>query len=318
MNASITAIVLTFNEEKHIARCINSLKGIAEEIFIVDSFSTDKTIEIARDLGARVFQNPFVNYAIQFNWALEHCPVNSQWVWRIDADEYIEKPKSLNLKETLINLPQTVTGVYVKRKMIFLGKPLMHGGWYPVWHLKLWRNGKARCENRWMDEHTILSEGTSVKMDCDQVDENLNDLGWWIQKHNAYATREMVDLLGSQYQIFEENTVLPKYYGTEEQKKRWLKLRYISLPLFIRPIFYFFYCYVFRLGFLDGPSGFVWYVLQSFWYRFLVDAKIFELNLSFNKDQKKIVEYLQKKYQIPKIEPAISVKKKVRLKTSGY
>lgn len=317
MNASITAIILTFNEEKHIARCINSLKDIAEEIFIVDSFSKDKTIEIARHLGAMVFQNPFVNHAVQFNWALENCPVNSEWVWRIDADEYIQKPESLNLKETLNNLPQTVTGLYVKRKMIFLGKPIMHGGWYPVWHLKLWRNGKAHCENRWKDEHMILTSGTSVKMDCIQVDENLNNLNWWTQKHNAYATLDMVDLLGTKYQIFEENTVLPKYFGTDEQQKRWLKLRYISLPLFIRPGFYFFYCYVIKLGFLDGKSGFVWYVLQSFWYRFLVDAKIFELKSSFKNDQKKIVEYLRKNYQMPKIEPAIPKEKEDKLGTPG-
>ncbi|WP_010229648.1 glycosyltransferase family 2 protein [Gillisia marina] len=218
MHSTITVIILTFNEEKHIARCINSLKGIANEVFIVDSFSDDNTIAIAQELGAKVFQNPFVNHSIQFNWALKNCPINSEWVWRIDADEYIEKSESLNLNETLNKLPATVTGVYIKRKIIFLGKPLLHGGWYPVWHLKLWRRGKAFCENRWKDEHMVLKEGTSVKLDCIQIDENLNNLSWWSQKHNIYATRKMVDLLAGKYQIFEGNTVVPKYFGTDEQK----------------------------------------------------------------------------------------------------
>lgn len=294
---SIAAIILTYNEEQHLTRCIHSLIGIADEIFVVDSFSQDKTVDIAITLGAKVFQNPWKNYATQFNWALTNCSIKSEWVWRIDADEYLES-STIHLKEELGQLASTVSGVYVKRKIVFLGRPLLHGGWFPVWHLKIWRNGKGFCENRWMDEHIKLTEGTTEKINITQVDENLNDLSWWTDKHNSYATREMIDLLDVKYQIFTENTVIPKFFGTSEQRKRWLKLRYLNLPLFFRPFIYFCYRYFIRFGFLDGKSGLIWYVLQGFWYRFLVDAKIYELNRRFKNDRIAIVEYIRKTYNI--------------------
>jgi hypothetical protein len=248
-------------------------------------------------LGVKVYQNPWINYATQFNWGLENCDITSSWVWRIDADEYIE-PMSFSLKEKLSSLPQTVSGLYIKRKIIFMGQPLLHGGWFPAWHLKIWKFGKGFCENRWMDEHIKLSEGTTLEINCVQVDENLNDLSWWISKHNSYASREMVDLLDTQYEIFSKSEVQPAFFGTEDQRKRYLKLLYLKLPLFVRPFLYFIYRFIFKLGFLDGKSGFVWYVLQGFWYRFLVDAKIYELRREFKNDEKAIVAHIKKKYQI--------------------
>lgn len=297
MKSTITAIILTFNEEQHIRRCIKSIKGIVDEICIIDSFSTDATCKIAQELGAKVYQNSWINYATQFNWGLENCDITSDWVWRIDADEFIE-PMSYSLTEKLANLPQTISGVYIKRKIVFMGKPLLHGGWYPVQHLKIWKYGKGFCENRWMDEHIKLSEGDTVEMDCVQVDENLKDLTWWISKHNDYATREMVDLLDTQYNIFSKSAVDPNFFGTSEQRKRYLKLMYLKFPLFLRPFIYFTYRYIIKCGFLDGKSGFVWHVLQGFWYRFLVDAKIYELRKQFSNDQDAIINHIKKTYKI--------------------
>ena len=136
---TIAAIILTFNEEQHISRCISSLINTVDEIFIVDSYSNDNTVEIAKNLGAIVLQNKWVNYATQFNWALKNCAINSEWVWRIDADEFYEAKENINLKESLSNLKSDITGVYIKRKIIFMDKPLLHGGWFPVWHLKIWK-----------------------------------------------------------------------------------------------------------------------------------------------------------------------------------
>lgn len=295
---TIAAIILTYNEEQHIARCINSLKNTVAEIFVIDSFSKDNTVTISESLGAKVYQNPWVNYATQFNWALENCDIQSEWVWRIDADEFYQNRDELNLKVELSNSSNDISGIYVKRKIVFMGKELLHGGWYPVWHLKIWRNGKGFCENRWMDEHIKLTEGTTKQLNIVQVDENLNDLSWWTEKHNSYSSREMVDLLDSEYEIFSKSSVTPKLFGTAEQRKRYLKLKYLKLPLFVRPFMYFFYVYVIKLGFLDGKSGLVWYVLQAFWYRFLVDAKIYELRKKVGKDKEAIVAYIKNKYTV--------------------
>jgi len=296
MESLIAAIILTFNEEKHLERCIKSLKGIADEIFVIDSYSTDATVKIATGLGARVYQNPWKNYAAQFNWALENCPIRSKWIWRIDADEYIAEPGQ-PLRPQIEKLQAEITGIYVKRKIVFLGKELLHGGWFPVWHLKIWRYGKGYCENRWMDEHIRLTEGESTKIDCVQIDWNLNDLSWWTEKHNAYASREVIDMLDTKYMIFHDNQVAPDLFGTEEQRKRWLKVRYANLPLFVRPLINFVYRYFFMFGFLDGKQGLIWHFLQGFWYRFLVDAKIYELSKKYNHKEEQMIEFLKTFYK---------------------
>jgi len=298
MSTTISAIILTYNEEQHIERCINSLLSTVDEILVVDSFSQDKTVEIAENLDAKVYQNPFINQAEQFNWALSNCSLKSDWILRIDADEFLDNHKKINLKEYLSDLSSNVNGLLIRRKIIFMGQALLHGGWYPKWNLRIFKRGLGQCENRWMDEHIVLLEGVSQEIQLDFVDENLNNLSWWTDKHNRYATREMVDLLDVQYKIFRQDTVRPKFFGTSEQRRRWMKRRYVNLPLSIRPMIYFIYRYFFRLGFMDGKSGLIWHVLQGFWYRFLVDTKIFELKKRFKNNPKALIKYLKTTYQI--------------------
>lgn len=296
MAASLTVIILTYNEEMHISRCIDSV-SFADEVVVVDSFSTDKTTAIAQQKGAKVFQNPFVNQAVQFNWALANCNIQSDWILRIDADEYIDNNNNLDLKLFLSQLPNDVNGLHISRKIVFMGQPLNHGGWYPKWNLRIFKNGKGACENRWMDEHIVLSEGRSERLQLDFVDENLNELSWWINKHNSYASREAIDYFLKQDEDA-ANNVQPRLFGNEAERKRWLKQKYQTFPLFIRPFFNFAYRYFLKLGFLDGKAGFIWHVLQGFWYRFLVDAKIFELKKRFNNDKTNIISYLKKEYGI--------------------
>ena len=294
MNNSIAAIILTYNEEKHISRCINSLKNICEEIFVIDSFSKDRTVEIAKELGAQVYQNPWKNYATQFNWGLKNCPITTEWIWRIDADEFLEGNLGVAMKNTLAKCNNEVNGIYVRKRIDFMGKPLLHGGWYPSYHLKVWRRGHGECENRWMDEHIRIFDGTTITIEeGNQVDANLNDLTWWTEKHNGYATREMADMLMMEYRLDDrDKEVQAKFWGTEEQRKRWLKMKYIKTPLFLRPFINFNIRYILKGGFLDGKEGFIWHFLQGFWYRFLVDAKIYEIKKRFGwDDSKKIYAY---------------------------
>lgn len=296
--STITAIILTYNEELHIARCIRSLTPHVDEIYVVDSYSTDRTIEIAGELGAKVLQNKFVNQAVQFNWALGNCDIKTDWILRIDADEYIDNKESIVLSQKLSDLPEDITGLMISRKIVFLGKPLLHGGWYPKWNLRIFRTGKGTCENRWMDEHIVLSEGRAEQLQLDFVDDNLNDLSWWTIKHNNYASREAVDYFLSLHNLQHEKSVQAKWFGNEAERKRWLKLQYLNFPLFLRPCINFIYRYILLCGFLDGKQGLMWHFLQGFWYRFLVDAKIFELKRKFNNDKEAIVAYIKQTYQI--------------------
>lgn len=300
MSKTIAAIILTKNEEIHLERCINSIKDVVDDIVVVDSYSTDDTIDIARRMGARVFQNLWKNYATQFNYGLYECGIKTDWVWRIDADEFLEGNLGENVKYTINSCDDDITGIYVNKRIDFMGKPLFHGGWYPSYHLKVWKRGHGECENRWMDEHIKLFDGRSIVVkDGNQVDANLNDLTWWIEKHNGYATREMVDMLMMEYNMdAKARVVVPKFWGSEEQRKRWLKIKYVKSPLFVRPFVNFFIRYFLKGGVLDGRHGFMWHVLQGFWYRYLVDSKIYELKKCYNFDDEKIKQYLREKYSL--------------------
>lgn len=293
----ISVIILTYNEEKHIQRCIENVLPIAKNIFVVDSFSNDNTTQIASSLGARIFQNKWENnYAKQFNWALENLPIDTQWILRLDADEFLTEELIKELMSELSILSEDVTGIIFKRRHVFLNRWIKRGT-YPVKLLRLFRFKKGVCEQRWMDEHIVLLEGQSKEFKYDFVDHNLNNLKWWSEKHVGYAIREAIDLLDIHYDLFpheRNNTEL----NEQAQKKRKLKMRYASKPLFWRSFAYFLYRYIIKLGFLEGKEGFLWHFLQGWWYRTLVDAKIFEIKKNCGADPEKIKNYIKEEYGI--------------------
>jgi glycosyltransferase involved in cell wall biosynthesis len=270
--ASLAAFILTYNESVHIERCIRSLLPIARQVFLVDSGSTDSTVAIAERLGARVFQHTWENHhARQTNWAIDHLPIETDWVMRVDADEIVTPELAAEIEAELDGLAPEITGLVLRRRQVFLGRTLRWGDNYPVRLLRIWRRGEARCEDRWMDEHMITS-GSTRELRHDLEDRNLNDLRWWTHKQANYAVREAADiLLRTESADAEADPAL--------RAKRQLKSAYRQLPPFVRPVAYFSYRYFVRLGFLDGAPGAIWHVLQGFWYRFLVDAIIHEVRV---------------------------------------
>lgn len=304
----LSVIILTHNEGLHIERCIRSIQRVTDKIFIVDSYSTDNTVELATGLGAVVVQNPWVSYAFQFNFGIENNPFGCGWLMRMDADEYLTPELAAEIQQTLPHTGPDITGLYIKRRVLFMNKWIRNGGYYPIWLLRIWRSGLGVCEELWMDEHIKVASGTMAHMKNDLVDHNLNNLTWWTQKHNNYAIREVIDLLNIRYNFENRKTVKPDFWGTQEQRKRFLKVRYANLPLFTRPFFYFVYRYFFQLGFLDGKKGLIWHFLQGFWYRFLVDAKIFEVYERVGKDKNRIIEHFLTEYGKDLRSPNRSVK----------
>ena len=292
----ISVIILTFNEEKHIARCIKSLSAFTDKVFIVDSGSTDKTVEIAEGLGAKVSVNQWVNYATQFNFGIENNPFKTKWLMRMDSDEYVLPELSDEINQKLSTTPEEISGMYIKRRVIFFEKWIRHGAFYPMWLMRIWRNGHGICEESWMDEHIKLFQGNVIHLEKDLVDHNLNNITWWTQKHNLYTIREVIDILNIKYNFRDFVAVEPKLFGTQEERKRYLKVKYASVPLFTRPIFYFIYRYFLRLGFIDGKQGLMWHFLQGFWYRFLIDVKIYEIYQRVGRDKKAIIQFFKTEY----------------------
>src|SRR3989344_5084011 len=239
MKIPVSVIILTYNEEIHIERLLKNIAGWVDEIFIVDSYSSDKTLEIAKKYGVKIVQHKFENQAQQFNWALDNLEIKNEWILRLDADEYLTKELKEEISFSLNPLtPSTqklnarlrfrlgfgekeissfieVNGYFIKRRVYFMGRWIKHGAYYPIWLLRLFKKGKARSEQRTMDEHIILLEGKSAKLKNDFIDDNKKNLEWWVAKHNNYSTREVADAISGDY---------------GQGKKKF----YYRLPLFFR------------------------------------------------------------------------------------
>ncbi len=294
----LTVIILTYNEELHIRRAIESVSGIAKEIIVIDSFSTDRTLSIVGEMGVSVLQHKFTNQANQLKWALDQGNIQTAWVLRLDADEYMTSALCMELDQTLSKVGEHISGIVFKRRLHFMGKWIRHGGYYPVHLLRMWRHGHAMVEQRWMDEHMVLLQGTTVTFRHDFVDDNQQSLSWWTAKHNDYATREAVEYLNQKYHFLSsdargEEMRMAKQTGV----KRWYKNNfYYKMPAFFRAFLYFHFRFWIRMGFLDGRKGLVWHFLQGFWYRFLVDAKILQIEWLAKKENKSVPQILLEKF----------------------
>ncbi len=277
---SITVIILSFNEEIHIERCLTRIAPLVERIVVVDSFSTDSTVEIARHLGAEVLQHAWKNYSDQFQWGLDNAKPTSEWVMRLDSDEYIELGAQDALRRLLPTLDDETTGLTFKLKVVFRERFIRHGRYYSSVLLRIWRNGVGQIEQRWMDEHIVLSRGTTRHVEGgDLVDHNLNDIGWWTDKHNRYATRHMVDFINREYGLFNEDERIQET-AAAARRKRFLKNSvYGRAPIYLRAVLFYLYRYFVRLGFLDGKEGFLFHFLHGFWVYMLIDAKIEEARM---------------------------------------
>ena len=269
----VTVIVLTYNEEANLPDCLTSLNGLAAELFVVDSGSTDRTVEIAQAAGARVVQHPFETYAAQRNWAQQHLPIQSEWVLHLDADERLTPELVAEIVHVLSDPPSNTAGFLLRKRTIFMGRWIKHGGHYPSYHLRLFRKQLGACEDRLYDQH-FLVRGRVRRLHHDYLDVLTSDLTTWTQRHARWAELEAREIIGQHHSA---QRVHASFWGSPIERRRWLREGvYGRSPLFVRALLYWLYRYVVRLGFLDGPEGFIFHFLQGCWYRYLIDAKIYE------------------------------------------
>lgn len=294
----VAVIILTKDEERHIERCVRNVLQISDEVYVVDSESTDRTCEIAERFGATVVEHPWPgNQAEQFNWALDNLPVRAEWILRLDADEYLLPELVEELREKLPAMPEDVSALSLSRARCFCGRVLRHGIVNNIRIVRIFRKGKARYERRIMDEHLTILDGRTVEMKHQFIDDNRLPLGEFVTKHNQYASREAALLLDAEYGL-SDHVAQAGGHGAEVERKRAQKARYARMPLFWRAFAYFIYRYIVKLGFLDGREGFLWDFLQGWWYRTLVDAKVLEIKRKSGEDREKIIEILSREYGI--------------------
>jgi glycosyltransferase involved in cell wall biosynthesis len=278
--APVTVIVLTCDEEQNLGRCLESVTGWASDLYVVDSGSTDRTVEIARRYGAMVVMHPFETHARQWKWALTSLPVSTEWVLALDADQRVTPPLRDEIAAVVTRHrgPRAPAGCYTKRKQMFRGRWIKHGGYYPKYLLKLFRHSAVSVDERDLVDHHFRVSGEILKLCGDLVEENENEarISTWIAKHNRYAAlqaREEFEATRAGGGRHTSRALL----GSPDDRVEWRKRIWRRLPLYVRPCLYFFHRYVLRLGFLDGKEGFVFHVLQAFWYRLLVDVNLDDL-----------------------------------------
>lgn len=271
----VSVVVITRNEEKNIGNCLRSVEW-AEQVFVVDSLSDDRTAEIAKGAGAKVFEHRFEGYAQQRNWALDNLPFPNDWVLMLDADERIPAALAAEIAGVVRNGGNGQAGFYLKRRLIFLGRWLRHGGLYPTWILRLFKRQCVRFEERPLNEHAVLSGAAGYLQNPFDHSDN-RPLSDWIAKHNRYSDLEAEEYLQERLRGGYGTSIPPRWWGSQAERKRWIKLRvWNRLPLLLRPFLFFFRGYVLKRGFLDGQPGFVYQVLWGFCHQFLISAKITE------------------------------------------
>lgn len=266
-----SVVILTFNSAATIEKTIRAAQAVSDDVNVIDSYSTDGTVDVLGRLDVAVVQHEFRNYSAQRNWAIENLPLRHRWQLHLDADEYL----SARLIEEIADLPEDpgdgVCGYYIPRRVRFLGRTIRHGGMYPIWHLRLFLGDKGRCEDREYDQHFYLTGQTGKLKNC-MVDDQRMSLSEWTARHNRWSdaeARQIIDGIGT-------SVISGKWSGSPVQRKRSLRGAYYRAPFFLRALGLFFYRYILRLGFLDGKAGLVFFILQTFWFRFLVDAKLYE------------------------------------------
>lgn len=275
----ITAIVLTRDEEANLPACLDSLAGWVERIVVVDSGSTDRTQELARQRGVEVTEHAFASHTQQWQWALDTIATQADWVLGLDADQRVTPALRESITELFSN-PRRLepfAGFYLNRRQIFRGRWIRYGGYYPKYLLKLFRRERVRLDPADLLDHHFRVAGATTRLAGDLIEQNRkeDDIGFWLHKHVTYAERlareELLRRKGA------ANAVPAAWFGSPDQRVAWLKRRWYTLPRYWRAAGYFLYRYIIRLGFLDGREGFVFHALQGFWLRLVVDVQLDQL-----------------------------------------
>lgn len=270
----VTVIILTLNEAENLPQAVASVTGWARDVFVLDSFSTDATVEIAKSAGCQVYQHRFIDYANQRNHAISNLPINSEWILFLDADEWLTPELKTEVSSVLSRAPNE-NGFYIKRRMMWMGSWIRRG-YYPTWVLRLFRRGKGRCEERAINEHLIVEEPVG-RLKFDFIHEDRKGIADWIDKHNRYAAREALELLKRDQKLGQEE-IRARFWGSQPERRRWLRYRvWNRLPPLVRPLLFFAYRYVVSGAFLEGRASFVYHFMHAMWYRMLIDAKYLEL-----------------------------------------
>lgn len=275
----LAVIVTTRNEEINIERCLRSVHGWARQIFVLDSESSDRTIEMARayaEVRSLAYEHGRIIPWI-FQWGLDNLPIETEWVLILEADQAPTPELKREIDLLLAGDGPPQNGFYIRRKQIFRGQWIRWGGYGNKHLLKIFRRSRARLDPAEQDTRVYV-DGEVGKLRAPIEEWNLKEdsILFYLEKHLRYAEAFAQEELLRRRGLLSWKTK-PRLLGTPDERVLWLKSIYYRLPLYWRPFLYFFYRYFVQLGFLDGKTGFVFHFLQAFWFRLVTDVRLEEL-----------------------------------------
>jgi glycosyltransferase involved in cell wall biosynthesis len=271
MTPPVSVLVPTLDEELNLPDCLDSVSW-ADEVFVVDSYSRDRTVQIAGERGAHVVQHPFESYSRQKNWALDTLPFRNPWVLIVDADERVTPELKCEMETVLPNAD--CAGYYLNRRVIFLGTWIRHAGWYPNWNLRLFRHQLGRYDGREVHEHVVLN-GPAGYLRNDLLHLDRRGLEAFVARHNRYSTLEAAARFKAESDAPDRARLPVSLLASPIQRKRFVRERvWPRVPA--KPLVLFVYMYLLRRGFLDGRAGLALCVFHAF-QEFMVGLKLAEL-----------------------------------------
>ncbi len=271
----VSVVVLTYMEELNIENCLRSVAGWSTDIHVLDSGSTDRTVDIARRYAHHVHFHPYVDHASQVAYVISELPLKFEWLLLLDADNEVSTELKQSIDEVLAEAGELKDGYYSVHRHIFRGREVRG---LKRWWLRLIRHRNAEVEESELVDWRLRLRGSTGFLRGEITEHNLkeNDLDFWIDKHQKFATRMATEEALRRGGVIRWS-VQPRLSGNPDERMAWFKDRWYSLPLFVRPFLYFGYRYFWRRGFLDGWDGFLFHFLQAFWFRLVVDMKLSNL-----------------------------------------
>ena len=271
----LTVVILTYNEEKNIKNCINSIINWCDQIFIVDSGSTDNTLMICEKYPINIISHSYIDHTNQWKWILNNLTFRYEWIMPLDADHIVTDLLKSEIEDILNNPSPNINGYYSKHYYYFKGTRI-HG--FKPYSLRLFKKSKVKMDDSELVDFRFIIEGKTDKLNGIIIENNQNEnsIDFWIDKHQKFSSRFAIEEVLRRSGILNWS-LTPQLFGNPDERIIWIKNYWYHMPLFIRPFLYFLYRYIFRCGFLDGINGFIYHFLHAFWFRFIVDIKISEL-----------------------------------------
>jgi len=281
----VSVIIPVKNEEQNIAACLDSVSW-ADEAWVVDSGSSDQTVEIAKRYSDRIACFDYRGgFPRKKNWALETLPFRNDWVLILDADERVTPELEQEIRD-LLSGPGQRDGYYINRRLIFLGRWIRHCGWYPSWNMRLFKHRLGRYERLETEdvenigdvevhEHVVL-KGESGYLSNDLLHEDFKSIFHFVERHNRYSNWDARVYANLGKGIDSGNAIESSFFGSPLERKRWIKRMWVKLPG--RPLLRFIWMYVIRLGFLDGKPGLIFCTLMSM-HEAVISAKLYEMRI---------------------------------------